>query len=240
MKRTITRSVPGALAAWIAVALLVALTGSPISSAVAQAPQGPAEWDGLVRAEHRKLDQVWLLPQVDFSGYKRIWLTPVEVSFAADWPNRNTSGRVTATDMENIRKTLATEFRQVFADELRRSGYVLVEQPGEDVLLVNAAIVDLFITGPVTTSRAPGRTYVTNTGRMTLAAELRDSVTGQLLARAVDTAQGRHGTTRFEVSTPASQMGDARAAMRSWAEVLRTGLDDAEGRSGTPARTGTQ
>jgi hypothetical protein len=237
MNRTITGSALGALASWIAVALLVAPGGCLISTAAAQAPQTPpAEWDGLVRAEHRKLDQVWLLPQVDFSGYKRVWLTPVDVAFAADWPNRNTRGRVTATDMENIRKTIASEFRQVFADELRRSGYVLVEQGGEDVLLVNAAIVDLFITGPATTQRAPGRTYVTNTGRMTLAAELRDSVTGQLLARAIDTAQARQGVTQFQVSTPAASMADARTAMRRWAEVLRTALDDAEGRSGTTTK----
>jgi len=71
---------------------------------------------------------------------------------------------------------------------------------------------------------------------MTLVAEVRDSVTGQLLARAVDTVQGRR-TRGFQLASPVTNMADARSAMQQWANVLLTGLDDAEGRSSTTQPT---
>jgi hypothetical protein len=232
MKRTIARIAAGAaVASWIAAALLIAPTGSLISAAVAQPPS--AEWDGLVLVPHSRLDHLWLLPEADFSGFKRVRLSPIEVSFDRNWPTRTGSrslgSRVSSRDMENIRTTLASEFRTVLADELGRSGYTLVDEAGDDVLQVNAAIANLFITGPVTNTAGPTRTFVSNPGRMTLVADLRDSVSGELLARAVDTVQGRQ-TRPFQFVTPVSNLAEARSAMRQWATVLRTGLDDAEKR----------
>jgi len=200
-----------------------------ISVALANAP--PAEWDGLVRVQNRRLDHMYLLPDVSFAGYTRVRLDPVEVSFYRNWnPNRSPSQRLRQSDLERIKSTLANEFRRVLSDTLTRGGYKLVDEDGDDVLRVQAAIVNLYITAPSTGARGGSRTFVANTGQMTLVAELRDSVTGQLLARAVDTVQGRR-TGGFQMATSVTNMADARRALSQWADVLLTGLDDAEGRS---------
>jgi hypothetical protein len=73
---------------------------------------------------------------------------------------------------------------------------------------------------------SPGRsrTYTANSGRMTLVLEVRDSVTGETLARVVD---GRSGRTSgvMTVTNRATNTADARRAIRIWARALRDGLD---------------
>jgi hypothetical protein len=196
------------------------------------AREPPSEWDGLVRAKHKRLDHVYILPGVDFSVYRRIRLDLVDVAFDKDWKkemSRDMTRRMSDKDFEAIRTGLSQEFRKVFADELGKGGYALVGEDGEDVLRVNAMISDLYITAPDTMSPGITRTYVANSGRMRLIAELHDSVSGQLLGRAIDTEQGRN-TGWFELATRVSNVADARRAMSEWAKVLRTGLDEARGR----------
>jgi hypothetical protein len=61
---------------------------------------------------------------------------------------------------------------------------------------------------------------------MLFVAELRDSVSGRLLARAVDPVQGRQ-TGGFEIASSETNMAAARTAPKNWADVLRTALEDA-------------
>jgi hypothetical protein len=201
---------------------------------VLAADEPPTEWDGLARVKSKSLDHLYKLPEADFSGYKRVRLDPIEVEFDKNWkPNaseRSPSRRLTDSDLEKIKKTLAEEFRKVFTEELTKHGYTVVHEDGDDVLRVSAAIVNLYINAPEKMSAGRSRTYTTSTGHMTLVAELRDSVTGKLMARAVDSVQGRN-TGSFQISNSVTNLGDARTALSKWARVLREGLDDATGRA---------
>lgn len=116
--------------------------------------------------------------------------------------------------MENIKSTLANEIRRVLSDTLARGGYKLVDEDGEDVLRVQAAIVNLYITAPSAAAPGRSRNFVANTGQMTLVAELRDSVTGQLLARAVDTVRGRQ-TGGFQLGASVTNMAAPAAHCRN-------------------------
>jgi hypothetical protein len=147
---------------------------SLISVTLADTP--PAEWDGLVRVQNRSLDHIYLLPDVSFTGYTRVRLDPVEVSFYRNWnPRRSPSQRLRQSDLENIKSNLANEFRRVLSDTLTRAGYKLVDEDGDDVLRVQAAIVNLVITAPSAGAQPGSRTFVANTGQMTLGApRLRD------------------------------------------------------------------
>ena len=198
------------------------------------ADEPPKEWDGLARVSSKKLDHLYKLPEADFSGYKRVRLDPIEVEFDKNWkPNQNersSSRRLTNEDLERIKKALAEEFRKVFTEELTKNGYPVVEESDDDVLRVSAAIVNLYITAPEKMSAGRSRTYTTSAGHMTLAVELRDSVTGKLMARAVDSVQGRD-TGNFMVTNSVTNMSSARTALSKWAVVLREGLDDATGRA---------
>jgi hypothetical protein len=161
-------------------------------------------------------------------------LDPIEVEFDKNWkPNdsqRSPSRRLTNEDIEKIKKALAEEFRKVFTEELTKSGYAVVEENGDDVLRVSAAIVNLYITAPDKMSAGRSRTYTTSAGYATLIAELRDSVTGKLMARAVDSVRGRD-TGNFMITNSVTNMSAARTALSQWARILREGLDDATGRT---------
>ena len=214
-------------------ALLAAAALAVLLPALA-ADQPPAEWDGLVRVNSKQIDHLYKLPEADFSGYKRVRLDPIEVEFDKNWkPNaseRSPSARLSNEDIEKIKKTLAEEFRKVFTEELTRNGYPVVSEDGDDVLRVSAAIVNLYITAPEKMSAGRSRTYTTNAGHMTLVAELRDSVTGKLMARAVDSVQARD-TGTFMITTSVTNLSSARNALSKWARVLREGLDAATGRA---------
>ena len=193
-----------------------------MSSAVALSPmlgaadEPPKEWDGLARVKSKNLDHVYKLPEADFSGYKRVRLDPIEVEFDKNWkPNdstRSPSQRLTNDDIEKIKQALAEEFRKVFTEELAKNGYPVVGESGDDVLRVSAAIVNLYITAPEKMTAGRSRTYTTSAGHMTLIAELRDSVTGKLMARAVDSVQGRD-TGNFMITNSVTNMSSARTAL---------------------------
>jgi hypothetical protein len=205
----------------------------PVVVAVA-ADEPPKEWDGLARVKSKQLDHLYKLPEADFSGYKRVRLDPIEVEFDKNWkPNdstRSPSQRLTTEDIEKIKKALAEEFRKVFTEELTKNGYSVVDENADDVLRVSAAIVNLYITAPDKMSAGRSRSYTTSAGHMTLIVELRDSVTGKLMARAVDSVRGRD-TGTFMMTNSVTNMSAARSALSQWARILRDGMDDATGRS---------
>ena len=120
--------------------------------------------------------------------------------------------------------------RETLRAELARGGYKLVDEAGPDTLRVTAAIVDLYVTAPDTMTAGRSRTYTANSGRMTLVAELRDSVTGELLARAVDARSARTAGS-WGITNRVTNTADARRAMGIWATALRQALDDMYGRA---------
>jgi len=62
---------------------------------------------------------------------------------------------------------------------------------------------------------------------------VRDSVTGQVLARAVDRAQGASLGGHHQVSNGVASSADARRAIAKRADVLRVALDQISGKSAT-------
>lgn len=199
---------------------------------VTTAPQQDVEWDGLVRQPHPRLSAVFVRPgvQEEMGAFRSVILEPVYVSFASDFETGRRAGsvsrRLNADDLAAIRQSLGDLFQQIFREELEGGGYEIVEEPGAETIRVSAAIVDLFITSPdAAQPTGRSRTYTANSGRMTLVVELRDSVTGEILARAVDGQSGR-GTGTWTVSNRVTNTADARRALRVWARALREGLDE--------------
>jgi hypothetical protein len=195
---------------------------------------GKQEWDGLVRQQNTRLDAVFVRPDAEVRAYTSVMLDPVEVSFARNWEanrgGRSGLNRLSADDVAAIQTDLAQLLRDGVRAELERGGYKLVDTAGPDTLRVTAAIVDLYISAPDTMPAGRSRTYTANSGRMTLVAELRDSTTGELLARAVDARSGRN-TGTFMVTNRVTNTADARRAIGVWATALRRALDEMYGRA---------
>lgn len=161
-------------------------------------------------------------------------LDPAQVAFDRsrdpDTPGRPLSSRRSARDVREIEDGLAAMLNRSLAGELRRGGYGIVTEDAADVLHVTPSIVDLYVDAPDTKSPGMSRTYSMEAGRMTLVAEARDSVTGQLLARVVDTKQGTD-TGRLQWANGVTNGAEARRALSRWARALRTGLDAVTGKA---------
>lgn len=194
----------------------------------------PKTWEGLEQRPVKGLDLVYVRPGAQLQGYKSILIdTPVEVAFDRHWdPNegvRSTTRRMSASDIQAIKTEMAAEFHKVFAEELAKGGYALVDQVRDDTLRLHAQIADVFINAP--DRMEPGRvtSYTMESGRATLELELRDGATGQLLARVVDEKTApRSGT--LQVTNSVTNSADFRQAVRSWARRLVKELDSLNGK----------
>ncbi len=220
------------------VPLLLVLCATTLAGCATSRPAPPEEWDGLVLRPGTRLSAIFVKPDAEIVAYRNVLLDPVQVSFARNWdPNRggrSSASRLNADDLAAIKTDLAELFRETFRAELARGGYLLVDEPGPDTLRVAAAIIDLYVTAPDTRSPGRTRTYTANSGRMTLVAELRDSESGEILARAVDRRSGR-STGTLSVTNSVTNSADARRAIGIWARALREGLDEMYGRANQAA-----
>ena len=132
------------------------------AAAATQPPQ--TTFDGLELRPKTKLAVVYLRPDADFSGYRKVALLDCAVAFKKDWQrNQNSTNplAISAKDMDDIRKALGTMFSEVFRDVLTKGGYELTDKAGDDVLVLRPAIIDLNISSPAAAEAGRSKTYAT-------------------------------------------------------------------------------
>ena len=186
--------------------------------------------DGLQLIKDTNLSLVYAQPGVDLSQYDKIYLSDAYVAFKKNWKrnqNRNSPHKITSDDMAKIKAELSLLFHDVFTKTLEDGGYELVTERAEDVLLVKPAIINLNIIAPDTRQAGMVRTYAESAGEMTLYLELYDSVTGDLIAKALDRRIDRE-TGYFEWQNRVTNRAAARRILQVWARVLKEGLDTAQ------------
>jgi hypothetical protein len=191
--------------------------------------------DGLVLRPGRVAKVLYVRPGVDFSRYKRFAILDCPVAFRKNWERDQASSgsRVSQNDMERIKADLSAEFLKVFTDELQnKGGYQVVTTGAEDVLVLRPAIMDLDVTAPDIMSAGRSYTLTESAGAMTLYLEIYDSVTSQILARAIDRETSR-GMGRIQWANSVTNKQEADRILRRWASALRTQLDAVHGK-GTP------
>jgi hypothetical protein len=127
--------------------------------------------------------------------------------------------------MQNIRTKLAAMFKEILVSKLKDSDHVLVDEQGEDVLIIRPAILDLNVNSPDTPRSRNQRSVVRSAGDMTLYLELRDSLTGDILAKALDHQVDRSNVTTFMLDSTRNENA-ARRILEGWAEILVNGLDE--------------
>lgn len=196
--------------------------------------------DGLHLVPDTQLRLVYADPDADLSVYSKLLLINPHVAFRKDWLrdiNQNKPYNVTAQDMQNIRTELAAMFKEILVSKLQAADHVLVEEQGEDVLIIRPAILDLNITSPDTPRASSIRSIARSAGDMMLYLELRDSLTGDILAKALDHQVDRSNITTF-VSDKTRNEKAARRILDGWAEILVNGLNETmqvtSGRQGPP------
>ncbi len=214
-----------------ALAVVVACGLAPVGANADEHAGAPEiSFDGLERVQDARLALVYVDPDADFSVYERIMILPVFVAFERRWEREQR--RLTGSTRNQIKERVAEEFQSIFRQELEeKGGYPIVEEPGEDVLLLRPAVINLRINAIDQHTAGRSTTWVANSGQATLYVEVFDSTTSHILARAADTQVGRRrgGSWGFRGGTP-TNIADMRAALRVWAGALREALDEVHGR----------
>ena len=193
--------------------------------------------DGLHLLKNTKSRIAYAKPGATLDKYTKVLVVDCFVQFKDKWQkdyNLNEvglSGRVNDKDVEDIKKRLAEEFGKEFTKVLGDKGYAVVDEVGEDVLLVRPAIINLDVTAPGLMSANMGATVVRSAGSMTLYLELYDSATSELLARVMDAqADNRPTAQRANRST---NKAAADRIIKKWASELADHLGDVKENAGS-------
>jgi len=209
---------------------LTAIIFSMAVSLTAVAEDANPQFENLVPVGDPQVAVAYIDPNADFSVFKRVMLLDTFVAFRSGWERdqrRGTRGtRISSRDVERIKTRVSELFNSVMIESLEADdGFEIVSEPDYDVLLVRAAIIDLDVTAPDTSSAGRSRTYTANSGAATLYIELFDSVSGQIIGRAFDRQSARNPGSMMRWSNRASNTADARRVFRGWADKLRGFLD---------------
>ena len=194
--------------------------------------------EGLERVASKTADAVFRRPDANMATYSKLLLRPITVQFAKNWDPK-TSGSALYDMHEPDREKIKTELAQVFADvfrkELEKGGYPLVSEPAADVLEIQAAIVNLYITAPDVSMQTSARTkvYTSDAGHMTLIMQLHDSV-----ARAYDHRDS--GPDMWQWTNSVTNTAEARRIIATWATALRKALDASRANGANPATSSAQ
>jgi hypothetical protein len=157
-----------------------------------------------------------------------VMIDPTEVAFRKNWQrdqNRDRldlSSRVTDEDARRILDGAQQEFQKLFAETYAKAGYQVVTAPGPDVLRISTAIANLDVAAPDTMSPGRTRTYSREAGEATLVLEARDSLTGELLGRAIDERETSDMGPYIRNSV--TNAAAFEQVFRRWAETSAGGL----------------
>jgi len=172
--------------------------------------------EGLVAAQSRNLDELYLRPNADLAGYRKVLIEPVRAEVRSDWQKnlnytRNVSRWVGPEDAKRMAAEAAASLESIVTQTFKARGYEIASAPEPGVLRLSARIADLYVNAPDRYSPWTTKTFTRDAGQATLVLEARDAVSGALLARVV-----HHGTAG-EISriNPASDVSN-----RFWFDTL--------------------
>jgi hypothetical protein len=215
---------PAALAAFALAAAAPALAAKP-----------PTTWDGLLKVKSKRFDLVYLKPGATFTGYTKVKLDPTEISFEKNWrrdfnsQGLSLSRNISEKDVQKAITQGVAASNEIFVEEFNKGGYPVVTEAGPDVLWLRTGVLDVRVTAPETND--PGRvySYANDAGEATYFIEVRDSLTGALLGRAIDRRLA--GDNTIGQRNRVTNRMDFRRLVERWAELSIRGLNELKARA---------
>lgn len=190
--------------------------------------------DGLHLVTGSEVDAAWAKPGADLSGYDKVMILEAYVAFRKGWlqdKNRNSIHRITKSDVERIKEEMAELFHETFVEVLsEKDGYPVVDAADSNVLLLRPAIIDLDVTAPDVNSPSRSYSYAASAGAATLYLELYDSVSGEILGRAIDRKVANNAGDVMRWTNKVSNRAQAKRLIAGWARLLRQRLDELHGK----------
>lgn len=221
---------------------LAAATAVGLRARAAVAAEGPPKtWDGLVLVPSKKLKLLYLAPGADFSPYTKVMLDPTEIAFDQKWlrnynDQASFQGQVTSGDIRSAVNEGVKRSADIFEKAFTDGGYPVVTTPGPDVMRVRTAIIDIQVAAPDVMTM--GRTFSSSSaaGAATFVIEVRDSQSGAILGRAVDSRLA--GDNNLLNRNSASNWRDFRELAKKWAQISVAGLTELKTHPPVPETAG--
>jgi predicted secreted protein len=212
----------------IQLASALAVTSLLLALPLMAADRSSTTEDGLVPIQVKNVDKAWKRPDASLKGYTSVLIRPVSVAFNKSWNPRDYGVfGLKSDEVERLRTDLSKIASDTFSRVLAKGGYSVATAPGENILEVQADIVDLVINGVEPRSASNVHVYVTSAGEMRLLLTLRDSITGTTLYRASDFKRGEE-YDRLEWANSVFNRAEAERALEGWARQLKSSLDAAK------------
>ena len=210
----------------------VAMTMAGCSSApptIQQGPNAEVSYDGLHAIDNSIFKAAWADPDIDFSRYDKIMAGGAFFEYRAV---KKTSGtyRARASDTEfyideKAREKLKELTSEIFNEELAKSSlFSVTDASGPDVLIIRGCLNDIGSQVPPDII-GRGDIYLSSVGEITLILEVVDSMSGEVIFRAVERRAAERGGGMAMRSNSVNTRSEVRRLIRRWATTLRDGLD---------------
>jgi hypothetical protein len=207
-----------------ALLFIVCVTAQPT---IAEESSAGMSFDGLIQIENSKSTKAWTKPNLDLSGYSKILPIRAEIQYrSVKKVSASAAQRSSTTEFpldEKQKQQIEKALTDVFQIEIAKSkNFTVTDKAAPDTLIVIGTLLDVVSNVPP----APmGRSdiYLSQIGEATFAVEIRDSQSGEVLARAVD--RKAPGSVVAMQSNPVTNVSQFKTTVRQWATRLISRLD---------------
>jgi hypothetical protein len=221
--------------------LATTLTGALLLSACAGTPEVQTGADAdviggnLHRVDNSRADMAYIDPRVDFSRYTKVLVEPLGVSNIEVIQPNDRGSAISRGDWElndDDRRALQEMYRSAMVKQLQDKGHFpVVDEPGDDVLLISAMITAIAPSAAKddSRSRTAGRSYVITegAGAIAVAVGFADSETGEILALVKDS---RATTNNWGLNNSVTNRADVQRMFNSWAIQIDSSLAKVTGK----------
>jgi hypothetical protein len=185
-------------------------------------PGATPDYEGLVEVRAKRFSTARVRPGVDFTAYNAVHILEPELEFRPV----DRSQQAFPLDGEQkarFRDMLAAAFQDAFAAD---AAVAVVNHDGPEVVTLTVRVVDIAVTVPPRAVARGGRGAIAleARGSVTLILEVRDSESGAVLARGIDTV-ATTGAARVSGGDMITRWDDVDRVCDEWAASARAGLE---------------
>lgn len=211
------------------IAAVTIVAGCAVEPTIQTGPNAETTFDGLVRVDNARFAGAWVDPDVDLKQYTKIIPGGAEFEFrnvqkmSTSAARRSNENEFWISDTNKQR--LIDTVTEVFTEELQKSeSFTVTDEPAPDALIIIGGLHDIVSQVP---PKDVGRSevWLRSVGEATLVIELRDSLSNEVVYRAVERRAAENVGNQMIRANTATTWAEVRRWARRWAVRLREGLD---------------
>jgi len=212
---------------FVGIALIMAgCTSAPPT--VQTGPDAEVSYDGLHVVDNSVFKMAWADPDADWARYDQYISGGGVYEFRAVKKGNNTySARSSQTEFwidDADRAKLEEETSNIFREELAKSErFTMTDTPEANVLIIRGALHDIVSNVPPDMV-GRGEVFLSSVGEATLILEAVDSLSGEVIFRAVE-RRAAAPTTGGVRANSVTTWSEVRRMVRRWATTLQKGMD---------------